>query len=70
MASRRRRSESGTFDVLVREGDAAGEMLRAARSENADLLVVGHREGESAEPPSVAGRILQRALCAVLTVPV
>lgn len=61
---------AGTFDVMVREGEAVAELLQAAQQRSADILVVGYRQGESATGPSVAARIVQRAPCAVLTVPV
>ena len=60
-------------DAIVREGDPVPEVLRVVREEGADLLVLGHHRGGpvSAHATSgVAARLLQRAPCAVLTVPI
>ena len=59
---------TGSFDVISREGDPAIEILRAAREELTDLLVIGYdANGSQGEERSC---IVQRAPCAVLTVPV
>jgi nucleotide-binding universal stress UspA family protein len=60
-------------DAIVREGDPVQEVLRVVREQGADLLVLGHHRGGpvSARATSgVAARLLQRAPCAVLTVPI
>jgi nucleotide-binding universal stress UspA family protein len=52
-------------------GDPVGEVLKVAREEHADTLVVGYHRGETAaEAGRVAPHLLERAPCAVLTVPV
>jgi nucleotide-binding universal stress UspA family protein len=58
---------------IVRQGDPVSEVLRVARDEGADLLVLGHHRGGPVSTHAhsgVAARLLQRAPCAVLTVPV
>lgn len=57
---------TGAFDVISREGDPATEILRVAREELADLLVIGCSEPGAGE----TARIVEHAPCAVLTVPV
>jgi len=61
---------TGAFDVVVREGDPATEILRAAREQQADLLVIGYGRGEDVDAVSAGARIVRRARCAVLAVPV
>jgi nucleotide-binding universal stress UspA family protein len=61
---------AGTIDVMTCEGEGAAELLKAARARQADLVVIGLRRGESVDDTSEAARVLQRAPCAVLTVPV
>lgn len=56
---------TGAFDVISREGDPATEILRVAREELADLLVIGCSES----PVEETARIVEGAPCAVLTVP-
>src|SRR5579875_1242684 len=56
---------------FVREGDPAGEILRAAQFTNADLIVMGtHGRTGLARllAGSVAERVMRRAPCPVLTV--
>jgi len=58
--------------ALVRQGDAAGEILKLARDEGMDVIAIGYHPGAVA-PPDASGvgpRVLHRAPCAVLTVPV
>ena len=51
--------------------DPVGEVLRTAREFGADTLVVGYHRGETAaEAGRTAPLLLERAPCAVLTVPV
>lgn len=51
--------------------DPVGEVLRTARAFAADTLVVGYHRGETAaEAGRTAPLLLERAPCAVLTVPV
>ena len=58
-------------DATVAQGDPVGEVLKLAREEQADLLVFGYHRGETAaEAGRVAPHLLERAPCAVLTVPV
>ncbi len=60
-------------DVIVRQGDPVAEILKAIREEGIELLVHGHHRGGPSnghETGSIASRLLQRAPCAVLTVPV
>jgi len=57
---------------FVREGDPAGEILRAAQFTNADLIVMGtHGRTGLARllAGSVAERVMRRSPCPVLTVP-
>jgi nucleotide-binding universal stress UspA family protein len=52
-------------------GDPVGEVLKAAREQGTDTLVIGNHRGETvAEAGRVAPHLLERAPCAVLTVPV
>jgi len=58
-------------ETLVRQGDPATEILAAA--EASDLLVIGYRRGmilDEPAAPGIAARVLRRATCAVLAVPV
>ncbi len=60
-------------DVIVRQGDPVAEILKAIREEGIELLVHGHHRGGTSnghQTSSIALRLLQRATCAVLTVPV
>ena len=64
---------AGESDTIACRGDPVSEILRVVREEDVDLLVFGHHRGEpvSAHATSgVAARLLQRAPCAVLTVPI
>jgi nucleotide-binding universal stress UspA family protein len=59
-------------DVALREGDAAGEVLREATARQADLVVLGtHGRGgfQHLVLGSVAEKVLRRCACPVLTVP-
>lgn len=59
--------------TMVRQGDPAGEILKLAREEVSDVIVVGYHRGDARSgggASSVAHRVLQRAPCAILTVPV
>jgi nucleotide-binding universal stress UspA family protein len=52
-------------------GDPVGEILKTAREQSTDILVIGYHRGETtAEAGRVAPHLLERAPCAVLTVPV
>lgn len=54
----------------VAVGDPVGELLRTVREEHTDTLVIGYHRGETtAEAGRVAPLLLERAPCAVLTVP-
>jgi len=58
---------------MVCQGKPVSEILRVAREAAADLLVLGHHRGGPVSPHAtsgVAARLLQRAPCAVLTVPI
>lgn len=58
-------------ETLVRQGDPATEIL--AEAEDCDLLVIGYRRGmilDAPAAPGIATRVLRRATCAVLAVPV
>jgi nucleotide-binding universal stress UspA family protein len=58
-------------ETLVRQGDPATEILAAA--EDSDLLVIGYRRGtilDEPAAPGIATRVLRRATCAILAVPV
>jgi nucleotide-binding universal stress UspA family protein len=59
--------------VLVREGDPVAEILNLVRDVGIELLVFGHHRGGPSnghETGSIAARLLARAPCAVLTVPI
>ena len=59
-------------ETIVCQGDPVSEIMRVVREQDVDLLVFGHHRGGpvSAHATSgVAARLLQRAPCAVLTVP-
>jgi nucleotide-binding universal stress UspA family protein len=61
------------IEAIVRQGDPVSEVLQVIRDEGADLLVLGHPRGGpvSAHATSAVGaRLLLRAPCAVLTVPI
>ena len=69
------RLESGGTAVVavatVVRGDPVGEVLRVAREQHTDTLVIGYHRGETAaEAGRTAPQLLERAPCAVLTVPV
>ena len=58
-------------ETLVRQGDPATEIL--AEADDSDLLVIGYRRGmmlDEPAAPGIATRVLRRATCAVLAVPV
>jgi nucleotide-binding universal stress UspA family protein len=58
-------------ETLVRQGDPATEIL--AEAQDGDLLVIGYRRGmilDEPAAPGIATRVLRRATCAVLAVPV
>ncbi|HEX9485446.1 MAG TPA: universal stress protein [Gemmatimonadales bacterium] len=58
-------------ELIVRQGELVTEILNAVREERIDLLVVGCHRGESGDQlKSIGFRLLRRAPCAVLTVPV
>jgi nucleotide-binding universal stress UspA family protein len=60
-------------EMIVRHGDPVVEILSAVREERIDLLVIGHHRGgplNEHETGSIAPRLLARAPCAVLTVPI
>jgi nucleotide-binding universal stress UspA family protein len=60
-----------TCETLVRQGDPATEIL--AEVQDGDLLVIGYRRGmilDEPAAPGIATRVLRRATCAVLAVPV
>lgn len=60
-------------EIVVRHGDPVAQILRAVREEGIDLLVHGHHRGgprNGHETGSIAARLLERAPCAVLTVPI
>jgi len=59
--------------LLVRSGDPVAEIVKLVHEEGIDLLVHGHHRCGPAnghETGSVAARLLRRAPCAVLTVPI
>jgi nucleotide-binding universal stress UspA family protein len=59
-------------ELIVRRGDAAGEVLRTTEQGGAGVLVVGYRRGGPpgvAELGSVARRLAHGAACPVLTIP-
>jgi nucleotide-binding universal stress UspA family protein len=60
------------IEVEVRRGDAAEEILEAAREGGEDMIVIGcHRGGPAGviEAGSTARHVVHQAPCAVLTVP-
>lgn len=61
-------------ETLVRQGDAASEILAETASEDADLVAFGYRRGTNygdvGSAMTVAVRLLRRARCALLAVPV
>ncbi len=64
---------AGGGETIIRQGDPVSEILRVVRDEDVDLLVFGHHRGgpiSSHATSGVAARLLQRAPCAVLTVPI
>jgi len=66
-------ASGGAIDTIARQGDPVSEILQVARDEGADLLVLGHHRGGPVSTHATSGvpaRLLQRAPCAVLTVPV
>jgi len=67
-----RRLDGAVQPLVVRRGDPATEILRAADHTRADVVVIGYRRGGPPgliEGRSVARRVAHRAACAVLTVP-
>src|SRR5205809_5378701 len=59
--------------VIVRQGDPVAEILNVVRDMGIELLVFGHHRGgptNGQETGSIAARLLARAPCAVLTVPI
>jgi nucleotide-binding universal stress UspA family protein len=68
------RAEGGQTTMVAAtlpHGDPIGEVLKAARDQNTDTLVIGYHRGETvAEAGRVAPHLLERSPCAVLTVPV
>lgn len=61
------------LEMLVCQGDPVTEILRTVGEEEIELLVFGHHRGgprNAHETGSIAARLLQRAPCAVLTVPI
>jgi nucleotide-binding universal stress UspA family protein len=61
-------------ETAVRQGDTATEILAQAAADDVDLLVFGYRRGlhygEAGAIATVAVRLLRRAECALLAVPV
>jgi nucleotide-binding universal stress UspA family protein len=61
-------------ETVVRQGDAATEILAECQAEDAELIVFGYRRGMNYGDPgavtTVAARLLRRASCALLAVPV
>jgi nucleotide-binding universal stress UspA family protein len=58
-------------ETIVREGSPATEILAAASAEDADLIVIGYCRGMSLDDANgIAVRVLRRAPCAVLAVPI
>jgi nucleotide-binding universal stress UspA family protein len=61
-----------TIDAVVREGNAAGEIVEEATNMKADLLVIGTHGRSGFERlllGSVAEKVLRKASCPVMTVP-
>ena len=66
------RAAGVAMDFALLEGDASEEILRRARATPTDLIVMGTHGRRGFDRwilGSVAGRVAQRARCAVLTVP-
>ncbi len=64
---------AASCEILVSQGDPVAEILRQVREDGTDVLVLGHHRGGPANAHhtrSVAARLLARAPCAVLTIPV
>jgi nucleotide-binding universal stress UspA family protein len=60
-----------TCETLVREGSPATEILAEATGADVDLIVIGYCRGMSLDDVNgVAVRVLHRAPCAVLAVPI
>jgi nucleotide-binding universal stress UspA family protein len=58
-------------ETVVREGSPTTEILSEAAAVNADMIVLGYPRGMSLDDAnSVAARVLRRAACAILAVPV
>jgi nucleotide-binding universal stress UspA family protein len=58
-------------ETLVREGSPATEIVSGAAAESADLIVIGYCRGMSLDDANgIAVRVLRRAPCAVLAVPI
>jgi nucleotide-binding universal stress UspA family protein len=61
-------------ETIVRQGDVTAEILAECQAEDAELLVFGYRRGMNYGDPgavtTVAARLLRRASCALLAVPV
>ena len=60
-------------ETMTCQGDPVSEILRVVREDEVDVLVLGHPRGGpigAHAPSGVAARLLQRAPCAVLTVPI
>jgi nucleotide-binding universal stress UspA family protein len=71
-AALQRRLNGAVAPLLVRQGDPAAEILKAADDISADVIVMGYRRGGPPgmiEAGSVARYVAHRAPCAVLTVP-
>jgi nucleotide-binding universal stress UspA family protein len=58
-------------ETVVREGSPATEILAEATGANADLIVLGYCRGMSLDDTNgIAVRVIRRAPCAVLAVPI
>ncbi|HSD31343.1 MAG TPA: universal stress protein [Gemmatimonadales bacterium] len=61
-------------EAIVRQGDVTTEILAECRAEDAELLVFGYRRGMNYGDPgavtTVTARLLRRASCGLLAVPV
>lgn len=58
-------------ETIVREGSPATEILAGASAERADLIAIGYCRGMSLDDHNgIAVRVLRRARCAVLAVPI
>jgi nucleotide-binding universal stress UspA family protein len=62
--------DGGAAREAPRPPDAVGEAIRQARADALDVLVVGYPAGPTNAGREVPLRLLERAPCAVLTVPV